>query len=405
MSQLSPTKRYVIIFPIITSVLIFASVAGIIGNGVLLADVNTNRSFTIENLEIGEVADKQITIPSDFQDPQIRIDLTRTDLANLNDLNNLKISIYLSERPLPGSIDNQTEFLDSSYYDDDIIDEGEQISETDSFFLASNPDTLYFIFVNEGDETVSFRVNAFISSSQGAGLTNSGRILGIIFSSLLTAAFMAASIYLWLEIFEKIPVRFLTQKLEERLAELQTKALTWEVVVSAGATVLIILGYSQILIGQGTGNIGIAILGYVLVYYNFNKRTKMEQSMLRIISTEKQISLERLASTIEESQEDVKKTLLDAILYSEFPAEFDFKTNMVSYNPSGQTRPQEMYDQQEPVQEASFHVASTEVQTRVIEDESAPARPKPKCAYCDVEAINVNAQFCHNCGASMSSAK
>lgn len=393
-------RKYTIIIPIATSLLMLASVSGIIGNAILLSNTNGGpRTFTIDNLDPQEMKMRPITMPNNLDNPELTITLESDEIGEK------QINIYISDDPYFSTLTNIDDFENSSYFKNEIIDFSREVNDHQTFELTRDYEILYLFFGNEGNQTVSFTVDTTIKE-RFLGTTSTGRIIGIIFSALLTAFFLFASIYLWFEYTGWVEPKFLTDDLEKKFDTLQDKALSWELFVAGIGSILAITGYGQILMGKGAGNLVGAIIAGGIVYYNFTSRQKIESSIKSVLISHDDLPLSELASLIGHTEEDTKKALLDAIMYSNLPATFDFKTKMVHYHPEKEPQPQSQVDDQY-VSESNFQVSSDEVQSKSTPDKDMEVsdRPLPVCAYCDTEAITHTAQFCHSCGASMSSAK
>ena len=390
--------RYVIIIPILTTILIFASTAGIIGNAFLLKNLNNNVSRTSYlDLNSNEVVSRSINIPSEIRDYELTI-----SIDYLNSPNILSLDIYLMSARLSLGVNTLDDFINSTDFSNNLIDFSKGVHREEVFYLGSNPsyNNLYVIFANPANTSVSLQVTMLLKDTSGQSLAYTGHILGTIFSGLFTAIFFFLSIYLWMDYFGKVSPSILTKKLEKRLEELQDQAVSWELFLAGVSVLLLIIGYNEVLLGQGFGSIiGGAIAG-IVVYYNYSKRQKLESQIRVVLISHGTLSLTDLAELVAETKENTKKVLLDAILYSDMPAEYDFKTETVRYAPEKDTMPKQVE------MESKFEVASTEIQSQKIEETAADdTRPMPVCAYCDTEAISRNSQFCYACGASMSSAK
>ena len=321
--------------------------------------------------------------------------------------NNEHLDLYLLSENLPNTIKNVTQLLDSSYYNNNYIDKRTNVKYDTNFYLQQSESLIYLVVNNPTDQALSFRMSITVKDNASSATTQQiGNILGVVFSAILTVIFTFSSIYLWMEYLGKIKSpRVLTPKFEDTIENIRENALTWELVLFAVGSVMLLSGYGNLLVGSNTFGLFIGVVAFLIAYYSYSKRQRIAKKVHEVLLNNKEIGLKDLAQLIGESVDDTKKALLDSIMYNNLPATFDFKTELVKYNPEKRSKafPEVMVP---TVEEASFQIASSEVASRqIIENDEKVKRSLPRCAYCDAEAISVNAQFCHSCGASMSSAK
>lgn len=389
--------KYRYIIPLFLTALTITGVIGIIGNALTL-DQTTERNFGMDNIESDGYKYKLINLPN-FEDREFEVKLNKETTVN-----SIVAEIILSEEePSSASL---TSLLTDTSFSSEIIDQESQVSDSATFFLSNSlPDSIYIIIGNPNLQTVSWDIQIEIKSTNLTNGVNTGKIFGIIFSSLFTLISLVLAAYTWFELIavEWYTPRLLTDETELSFQRIADRAQNWEVFLMVAGTLLIPWGIGSWFLGSGNGALIFAIIILAFSYYSFNKRIRLEDSIRNVLPQYPKIKLDELSKMVDDDPEDTKKALLNLIMYENFPAKYDFESNTVIYSEeyrAGQVA--------KPVYEGGFYVPENEVTSQEINKDGADKITKkalPTCAYCGEEAIKTDVRFCHSCGASMTAAK
>jgi hypothetical protein len=404
-------RKYIYIIPILTSVLFLASVAAVITNGITYSD-STVRNFNISSLDAGEYESYLVTIPSSMSRARLDISMAITP-AGIS--GTAAVNIYIMASEPPSELSDSAALLASSYFDQERISSAEGVENRAILYLNDDYEQIYLIVSNPSlsdldNVYVNINIDDESSFSQAGQVV---KIIAIVLSSILTFVFVVLSVYFWVEAlgYEYYEPKVLTLNLERRLSQFVNKTQTWEQFLLSASLVLLPFGLADWLINELDSPIPyLVILIVIVVYFSYNNRNRIYDAIRTILKQQREMSLTRLSELIDRDEKNTKSSLMDMIIYENFPAKINFDTHIVTYHPEGLSPEDRTMEPTEPksyvTQESKFAVSREEVTAgKESGSEIEPTRPLPECAYCGETAITHEAKFCHACGASMTSAK
>ena len=248
----------------------------------------------------------------------------------------------------------------------------------------------------------SLKLNAAIQSTNGYDATSNQPWLAlrIVIASIFTVLFLLATILGFIEVGEpqNYKAKVLTKQFEARLQFSVENLETWELVLIMANYLLLPIGIAEALIYDSSGYIWMSFISIGIVLWSYNYRMGTRKAIKLVLPKEGEISLNSLSQIISRDQNRVKKSLMYLVTYENYPATYDFGTQIITYKGENSQEGQSSY--RSPVEDTVVIETPKRNETKNV----AKQILKP-CPFCDTLPLDPRARFCHDCGASIIPAK